>query len=130
MITALAGCAETLDTHGQVILPSALAQIQPNLSTKDDVQRLLGTPSAVGTLNADRWYYVSSIVGQKAFNPHDLKSRRVVVLDFDPSSSVVLNIAERTERDGKVVEPTDKTTKTHGQTMGFFDQMLGNLGIK
>jgi outer membrane protein assembly factor BamE (lipoprotein component of BamABCDE complex) len=126
----VAGCAETLDTHGQVLLPSALAQIKPNITTKDDVVRLLGTPSAKGTMNDNRWYYVNSVVGKKAFSPHNLKNRKVLMLDFDPSSSVVIGMSERTEADGKMLEPSRAETKTQGQTMGFIEQVMGNVGLK
>lgn len=129
LLGVLAGCAETYDTHGQVLLPSALAQIKPNVTTKDEVVRLIGTPSAKGTMNDNRWYYVNSVVGKKAFNPHNLKNRRVLVLDFDPSSSVVVNMAERTEADGKAIDPNREETKTQGQTMNFIQQIIGNSGL-
>ena len=126
----LAACTETLDTHGQVILPSALAKIKPGETTQTEVQQLLGTPSATGTLNESRWYYVSAVVGKKAFNPYDLKSRRVIVVDFDPATSLVTAMTERTEKDGKPLEPASETTKTQGQSMGFIEQMMGNVGIR
>jgi outer membrane protein assembly factor BamE (lipoprotein component of BamABCDE complex) len=126
----LVGCAETLDTHGTVVPPSALAKIVPGQTTQAEVQQILGTPSATGTLNEARWYYVTSVVGKKAFNPHNLKSRRVLVLDFDPSSTVVKSLTQRTEADGKYIDPNRAATSTEGQTMGFVEQMFGNLGIK
>jgi outer membrane protein assembly factor BamE (lipoprotein component of BamABCDE complex) len=126
----LLGCAETLDTHGTVVPPSALAKIVPGQTTQDEVRQLLGTPSATGTLNEARWYYVTSVVGKKAFNPYDLKNRRVLVLDFDPSSTVVKSLTQRTEADGKYIDPNRAATSTAGQTMGFMEQMFGNLGIK
>jgi outer membrane protein assembly factor BamE (lipoprotein component of BamABCDE complex) len=129
-VAALAGgCAETLDTHGQVVLPSQLAKIKPGETTQAQVRQLLGTPSATGTLNDQRWYYITSVVGQKAFNPYDLKSRRTLVLDFDPSSTVVTSMVQRTEADGKALDPDRAMTETQGQTMGFFDQMFGNMGL-
>ncbi len=126
----LAGCAETLDTHGTVVPQSQLAKVVVGQSTKDEVRQLLGSPSATGTLNDDRWYYVTSVVGKKAFVPHDLKSRRVLVLDFDPSTSVVTALTERSERDGKAVDPNRAATGTAGQTMGFMEQMFSNFGVK
>ena len=129
-VLLLVGCAETLDTHGTVVPPSQLAKVVVGQSTKDEVRQWLGTPSATGTLNDDRWYYVTSVVGKKAFNPYDLKSRRVLVLDFDPSSSVVTAIQERTERDGKPIDPNRAATGTAGQTMGFVEQMFSNFGVR
>lgn len=125
----LTGCSETVNTHGQVILPSRLAQVTPGTTTKDQVLQLLGSPSAQGTMNDSRWYYITSSVGTKAFEPHKLKSRKIVVVDFDPSSSIVTNITEKTEADGKELDPARAATPTQGQSMGILEQMMGNLGL-
>lgn len=122
-------CAETLDTHGQVILPSRLAQIKVGETTQQQVLQLLGSPSAQGTLNDSRWYYITSTVGSKAFQPYNLKSRKVLVLDFDPSSTVVLKMAQKTEAQGREIDPDSTKTSTQGQSMGFTEQMFGNLGM-
>lgn len=123
-----AGCTETINTTGQVILPSRLSQIQPGTTTRQEVVQLLGSPSASGTMNDNRWYYITSVEGTKAFQPHDLKSRRVIIIDFD-SSNTVAGLTEKTEADGKALDPDRKATPTHGQSLGLFDQLLGNLGM-
>jgi outer membrane protein assembly factor BamE (lipoprotein component of BamABCDE complex) len=125
----LAGCSETVNTQGQVILPSRLAQVTPGTTTKDQVLQLLGSPSAQGTMNDNRWSYITSVVGTKAFEPHNLKERRVIVVDFDPSSSIVASIGEKTKDDGKELLPDPAATKTQGQTMGIVEQLMGNLGL-
>lgn len=125
----LGGCAETLDTHGQVLQPSALAKLEVGKTTKEEARQLLGSPSLTGTMNRDRWIYVSSVVGKGAFNPHDLKSRRVLTLDFDPTTGQLAALTERTEQDGRAISPDDDATATQGQTLGIVDQLIGNLGL-
>jgi outer membrane protein assembly factor BamE (lipoprotein component of BamABCDE complex) len=125
----LAGCAETLDTHGQIILPSRLAQIKVGETTQEQVLQLLGSPSTQGTLNDTRWYYITSTVGTKAFNPNDLKSRKVVVIDFDPSSTIVRKMTDLNESSGRPIDPDRTKTTTQGQSMGFIEQMFGNIGM-
>jgi len=126
--TLIAGCAQTVNTRGQVILPSRLAQIQPGTTTRQDVLQLLGSPSTQGTLNDNRWYYVTSTVGSSSFNPYDLKSRQVVVIDFDPKTDIVASLTQKGKTDGKDVSPVEATTPTHGQSLGIVDQFMGNLG--
>ena len=123
----MAACAETVNTRGQIILPSRLAQIQPGVSTKQDVLQLLGSPSTQGTMNDNRWYYISSSVGTTSFTPHDLKSRQVVIIDFD-ANGVVASLNQKGKSDGKEVSPEAAATETHGQAMGIIDQFMGNLG--
>ncbi len=123
----IAGCAETVNTRGQIILPSRLAQVQPGVSTKQDVLQLLGSPSTQGTMNENRWYYISSSVGTTSFNPHDLKSRQIVIIDFD-ANDVVATLNQKGKEDGKQLEPEKEATETHGQALGIVDQFIGNLG--
>ncbi len=124
----IASCAETVNTRGQIILPSRLAQVQPGVSTRDDVLNLLGSPSTQGTLNDNRWYYITSSVGTTSFTPHDLKSRQVLIIDFDPATGTVASLNQKTKADGKSLTPDEDVTETHGQAMGIVDQFMGNLG--
>lgn len=128
LAVSAASCAQTTATHGQVILPSRLAQIQPGSTTQPQVLQLLGTPSTTGSFDQNRWYYVTSTNISKPLNPNILKSREVIIIDFDPSGTVVA-LNKKTEADGKQVDPATKTTPTHGQTLGIVDQMLGNIGL-
>ena len=121
-------CAETVNTRGQIILPSRLAQIQPGTTTRDDVVQLLGSPSTQGTMNDERWYYISSSVGTKAFRPHELKSRQIVIIDFDKNTNVVAKVTQKTEKDGKEITPDESTTATQGQSLGIVEQMFGSMG--
>jgi outer membrane protein assembly factor BamE (lipoprotein component of BamABCDE complex) len=123
----IAGCAETVNTRGQIILPSRLAQVQTGVSTKQDVLQLLGSPSTQGTMNENRWYYITSSVGTTSFTPHDLKSRQIVIIDFD-ANDVVATLTQKGKDDGKQLEPEKEATETHGQALGIVDQFIGNLG--
>lgn len=124
----LTACAETVTTHGQIILPSRLAQIKPGTTTRAEVQQLMGTPSTTGTFNDARWYYVTSTVKTKVLQPNVLQKREIVIVDFDPNG-IVSNLSQRTEADAKEVEPVGATTRTHGQSMGVLEQAFGNLGL-
>lgn len=124
----IASCAQTVNTRGQVILPSRLAQIKVGESTQNDVLNLLGSPSTQGTINNARWYYITSTVASKTFHPYNLKDRKVIVVDFDTATGLVAAVSEKTAADGKDVPIVEKTTPTHGQALGIVDQVLGNLG--
>lgn len=125
---ALTSCGETVSTHGQVILPSRLAQVQPGVSTKQDVQRLLGSPSTTGTFNDNRWYYVTSTLKDKPLNPDILQKREVLIIDFDPSGTVA-GISDKDQTAGKAIEPDKASTATHGQSLGILDSALEQMGF-
>ena len=121
-------CAETVNTRGQIILPTRLAQVHVGQTTRQDVIQLLGSPSAQGTMNDNRWYYITTSIGTTSLDPYDLKSRQVVIIDFDPKTDVVASLTEKSATDGKEVSPDEHTTPTHGQSMGIIDQLTGSLG--
>lgn len=124
----MGACAQTVNTRGQIILPSRLEQIKVGQSTQNDVLSLLGSPSTQGTINNARWYYITSTVASKTFQPYELKDRKVVIIDFDTATGLVANIEQKTAADGKDVPIVEQTTPTHGQSLGIIDQVVGNLG--
>lgn len=119
----LAACTPTVNTQGQILLPSRVAQLQPNVSTKDDVQALLGTPSLRGTMNDQRWYYLTATTQSRVLQAPELLNRTVMVLDFNPSGTLT-GITQRAEADGKAIVPDAATTRTEGQSLGILDQAV------
>lgn len=124
----LAACAPTLNTHGNIILPSRLAAIHTGQTSQDEVLQLLGTPSAKSTFQANQWYYITSTDKVTALKGNQMENRKVVAIAFDPSGTVS-NLHELTEADGKTFTPDATTTKTQGQSLGILEQLMGNLGI-
>ncbi|MCP5404881.1 MAG: outer membrane protein assembly factor BamE [Pseudomonadaceae bacterium] len=128
LAVAATACTETVSTHGQIILPSRLAQVQPGVSTKSDVQYLLGSPSTTGTFNDNRWYYLTSTLVSEPLSPNQLKARKVIAIDFDPSGTVA-GVQTLDETAGKPVTPDTAETATHGQSLGVLDSMMQNVGM-
>ncbi|PIZ30912.1 MAG: hypothetical protein COY40_03435 [Alphaproteobacteria bacterium CG_4_10_14_0_8_um_filter_53_9] len=126
---ALTGCYRTASTHGQVIYPSQLAQIKPNETTANQALQLLGTPSAMGTLNDNRWYYITDTQVDTPFKPNQVQGRSIVILDIDPSTSLVTAVNTKTEEDAKNLTPSEASTRTYGQKLGLLDQLFSNIGL-
>src|SRR5271169_130718 len=55
----LVGCTISVDQRGNLPDPDKLAEIQPGTTTKEQVVKVLGTPSSASTFNDDTWYYIS-----------------------------------------------------------------------
>lgn len=124
----LAACAAMVDTHGSIIQQAQLDQIKEGTTTQDQVRELLGSPATTGTLNANRWVYITSTMRDKPLDPDVLTHRQVVVIDFTPSGTVAA-ITQKNEGDSRTVEPLPNVTPTHGQSLGVIDQMLKNIGV-
>ena len=125
---AIAGCAPAVDMRGHVPNPEALALIKPGQQTRDQVLDMLGSPTAIGTFEDSRWYYITRRTEQLAFYDPDLIEAKVVVVEFD-TAGFVKEVAQLSNDEARDIDPVDRTTPTKGRQLGFFQQLLGNIGV-
>ena len=123
----LAGCAPIVHQQGHVRDAEVLAQIEPGEQTREEVARLLGSPSAVGTFDDGRWYYISRRTETTAFYAPDLVDQSVIVIDFD-ENGVVMEVASLSIAEARAVEPVEEESPTRGRDLSFFEQIFGNIG--
>src|SRR4051794_5818803 len=124
---ALAGCSKTVDQRGNLPTDEKLAEIQPGVSTKDDVTRLLGTPSSTGTFDEKTWYYISKRTEQFAFLTPELLDQQVVAITFN-ENGVVADLKRHGMDDRRDVSPVARSTPAAGRELSFMEQLIGNVG--
>ena len=123
----LAGCAPIVHQQGHVRDAEALAQIEPGKQTREEVARMLGSPSAVGTFDDRRWYYISRRTETEAFYAPELVDQSVTVIDFD-ENGVVMEVASMSIAEARAIEPVEEESPTRGRELSFFEQIFGNIG--
>ena len=123
----LAGCTPQVHQQGHVADPEALAEIKPGVQTREEVARLLGTPSAVGTFDDARWYYISRRSETTAFYAPELVDQNVTVIAFD-ENGVVAEITSLTLADARAIGHVEDETPTRGRELGLLEQFFGNIG--
>jgi outer membrane protein assembly factor BamE (lipoprotein component of BamABCDE complex) len=74
--------------RGHAVSEDQIAQLTPGVSSRADVQALLGSPSHAGTFSDDNWYYISAVTQQRPARTMALRSQRVVVIAFNPAGTV------------------------------------------
>jgi outer membrane protein assembly factor BamE (lipoprotein component of BamABCDE complex) len=121
------GCSPTVQTHGHRLDEAAIAQIQPGRTTRDEVARLLGSPSSLATFDDSSWYYVSQRTEVRSFYQSDVVQQDVVTIDFDPQG-VVAAIDRRGLEDARPIRIVQRETPTTGTEMSVIEQFVGNLG--
>lgn len=120
-------CTPTIESRGQLPAAEALAQIQPGVQTKDDVQVILGTPSSFSVFGEEAWYYISSREERFAFYPPQELERKVIVIRFD-NKGMVKEIQTYGLEDGQLIEHAYHTTQAAGSEISLLKQLLGNVG--
>jgi outer membrane protein assembly factor BamE (lipoprotein component of BamABCDE complex) len=124
---ALTGCIATENQRGNLPEADKLAQIKPGATTRDEVQRILGTPSSTGVFDEKNWYYISKKTKQIAFFDPEVLDQHVYIVNFD-EKGVVRVVDHKELRDGRDIEPAPGATPAPGRELTFLEQVLGNVG--
>lgn len=125
--SGLGGCVASVDNRGNLPEPEKMAQIQPGSTTRDQVAKILGTPSSIGVFNDKSWYYISRKTKRVAFLDPDVLDQQVFVVNFD-GRGVVNSIDHKDLKDGRDIEPAPGATPAPGRELTFVEQVLGNIG--
>ena len=123
----LSGCAVDVVQRGNLPTRDKLAELHPGTTTKDQVVKILGSPSSTGVFDERAWYYVSARVKQVAFFTPDVVNQEVYVVHFD-DSGVVKGVEHKNLKDGRAIVPVARETPAPGRQLSFFEQLVGNVG--
>ncbi|HET6469285.1 MAG TPA: outer membrane protein assembly factor BamE [Geminicoccaceae bacterium] len=124
---ALGACTPTTVTHGHRIDAELLSQITPGVTSREEVARLLGSPSSMSTFNADEWYYISQRTERRSFYQSDITAQDVVAITFDPVG-IVSSVNQHGLDQAMAVAPSPDKTATLGNELTLIQQLLGNVG--
>ncbi len=124
---SLAACSPTVDQRGNLPGADRIAQIHPGSTTRDQVAKILGTPSSTGVFNDKQWYYISRRTEQVAFFDPEVLDQQVYIVDFD-DKGVVRQVDHRDLKDGRDITPAPGATPAPGRELTFLEQVLGNVG--
>jgi outer membrane protein assembly factor BamE (lipoprotein component of BamABCDE complex) len=126
-VVSLVACVPNVDQRGNLPEPDKLAAIHPGSTTRDQVTKILGTPSSTGIFDDKRWYYISRKTKQVAFFDPDVLDQQVYIVSFN-GQGVVQSVDHRGLKDGRDIEPAPGATPAPGRELTFLEQILGNIG--
>ena len=121
------GCATSVEQRGNLPAQDKIAEVHPGTTTKEEVIKILGSPSSVSVFNDKSWYYISRRTGQIAFFDPNVLDQQVYIVNFD-NQGVVTAVDHKGLEDGKEIVPVAKATPAPGRERSFLEQIIGNLG--
>jgi outer membrane protein assembly factor BamE (lipoprotein component of BamABCDE complex) len=125
----LTACSPTVTKHGHHFQDTDVGQIGPGMS-QDQVKSTFGSPTTTATVGGGAaYYYISSTVTQQAFFKPEEVDRKVVAVYFSPLGSVE-RVANYGLKDGKVINYSGDTTKSHAKDESVIKALFRNLGTK
>ncbi len=129
-LLALGGCTvfdSPVVQRGNRVTEDQIREINVGVQTRNDVQTLLGSPSARSTFDESSWYYISSITRQRPGRALSVRDQRVVAIDFD-NRGVVSAVRELGENDGQNVSFVERETPVPGNEQTIMQALFGNVG--
>lgn len=123
---AVGACSPEVNQRGDRPAPERIAEIHPGL-TKEQVVKILGTPSSMGVFNDNAWYYISRRTSRISFFQPDVLDQQVFTINFD-NNGVVRDVGHRTLADARDIEPAPGATPAPGRELTFLEQIIGNVG--
>jgi outer membrane protein assembly factor BamE (lipoprotein component of BamABCDE complex) len=115
---AAGACNPITDNLGNRTLKENVEQIQVGRTGRNEVVRLLGSPSNVAAFDPNTWYYISARQVQYAFLKPKITDQHVLVIRFD-GTGVVSEVKQLGLEDAQATTYVDRTTPTRGGEPGF-----------
>ena len=127
ILTVMGGCSPDIEQRGELPPPEKIAAIHPGNTTKDQVVKILGTPSSTGIFDDKSWYYISRRTKQISFLAPDVMDQQVYIVNFD-DKGVVKDVDHKGLKDSRDITPAPGATPAPGRELSFLEQVLGNVG--
>lgn len=124
---ALGACDSIIDQRGFAPTPGSVEKLEIGAQSREDVIRLIGTPSSVGTFNPNTWYYISQRQEAYAFFKPQVLDQKVIQLAFNEAGRLQ-SIKNYDLTDGKDIDMVSRITPTAGKELTVLEQVLGNVG--
>src|SRR3954453_17122843 len=123
----LAACETIIDQRGFAPTPGSVEKLEVGAQSREDVIRLIGSPSTVATFNPNTWYYISQKQETWAFMKPVMLEQNVLQLNFNESGR--LQPMKKYElADGKDIDMVSRITPTAGKELTVLEQIMGNVG--
>ena len=124
---ALSACASSEHVDGQLPNPEKLATVEVGVHTRDDVAKLIGSPSTIPPFDDNSWYYIKRVTQQVAFFEPVVMDQKIVAILFDKEGTVA-DIVLYHEEDGREIAMVERITPTQGRKLSVWEQLLSNFG--
>ena len=123
----VAGCDMNREQRGFAPTPGSVDKLEVKTQSREDVVRLIGSPSSVATFNPNVWYYISQKQEQFAFFKSHITDQNVMQLTFNEAGRLQ-GIKRYDLNDAQDVTMVSRITPTAGKELTVLEQILGNVG--
>ncbi len=123
----IGACSPTFKNHGYVPSRAELNQLKVGKSSKENVKNLFGSPSSIGLVQDDRWFYLYTRIKNFMYRSPEIVERQLVVVTFT-SNGLLENIERFELQDQEVVVLSRRITESGIKGMSLIQQLLNSAG--
>ena len=123
----IGACSPTFKNHGYVPSRAELNQLKVGKSSKENVKNLFGSPSSIGLVQDDRWFYLYTRIKNFMYRSSEIVERQLVVVTFT-SNGLLENIERFELQDQEVVVLSRRITESGIKGMSLIQQLLNSAG--
>jgi outer membrane protein assembly factor BamE (lipoprotein component of BamABCDE complex) len=127
LVPFLASCETIVDQRGFAPTPGSVEKLEVGTQSREDVVRLIGSPSAVATFNPNVWYYISQKQETWAFLKPVMLEQNVMQLNFNDSGRLQ-SMKKYDLSDARDIDMVSRITPTAGKELTVLEQIMGNVG--
>ena len=124
LMPMLAACETIVDQRGFAATPGSVEKLEVGSQSREDVIRLIGSPSTVATFNPNTWYYISQKQETWAFMQPVMLEQNVLQLTFNESGRLQA-MKKYDLSNGKDIEMVSRITPTAGKELTVLEQIMG-----
>ena len=127
-ILLLSGCSTDIfnQTEGNMPTKDDILSIKQGM-TQEKVRSLLGSPSAISSLDHRTWIYMNSTMKRMAFFEPEELDRNIVAIEFDHDGKVK-KMVQLTKENGKNINISKDETPVMGTEQTFMEKYFGGVG--
>ena len=123
----LGACDNITDLRGFAPTPGSVEKLEAGTQSREDVVRLIGSPSAVATFNPNVWYFISQRQETWAFLKPSITKQDVMQVTFNDAGRIT-DIKTYDLNDARSIDMVARVTPTAGKELTVLEQILGNIG--
>jgi outer membrane protein assembly factor BamE (lipoprotein component of BamABCDE complex) len=123
----MAACSPKVDDKGYVKQGDLKEKLVIGQTSKQEVFDQLGSPSSQSSFGPETWYYIHNRKETFAFLAPEMVDQDITSIEFD-AGGVVSKINGYNKEQAQEIANVKRETPTEGHTLGFVEQVLGNVG--
>ena len=125
VLMLLHGCTPRINQHGKVLEADVVRELKAHHHKKDDVLKLLGSPTSVDLFDENTWFYHSKKTETTSFFLPETLEERTLTVRFNSDNTIEeLKLSQGSKKDIQIVQ---RETEVVEPEESILEQIFGSF---